>query len=246
MTITKGTALLAGVLCSARLFAQAPSAKAEPFGFQDIHLGMPIAEFKAKHPAPKYGPQASPLPGEALCVAGFGGQPRDSKEDSTTAIVRCDYHELYLSIRLRIGATFVGGRLALIEVKPPSDTNDCFEPPPPAGTSGAYLYSATCQQYPQLLHDMTDKLGQATPIVSTNENLKTLPVPRWESESSVAELQGHMCGAWDGTDQGWSKAISETLKGTYCGQSDVLSYRLTVMLYVDKQLGQTLITRLAN
>jgi hypothetical protein len=137
--------------------------------------------------------------------------------------------------------------LALIEVEPPADTGGCFEPPPSnAANSTKYFYSALCQSYPPLLRALTDKFGQATRVVSANENLKTFDVQRWESDSSVAEFQDHMCGPWDGTDAGWGKAISEVLVGTYCGSGDILSSRQPVMLYLDKELSRTLATRLQS
>jgi hypothetical protein len=53
-----------------------------------------------------------------------------------------------------------------------------------------------------------------------------------------------MCGPWDGTDKGWSKAISEVLERRYCAGGDSLSHRQNIMVYLSKELGRTLLARL--
>jgi hypothetical protein len=230
--------LLVVLLYTSTLAAQSSSSQVELYGFQDIHLGMSIAEFKTKHPAPiaeRYG-QPSPLPGQALCSAWNGEQQGNNKKDATEEVTRCDYKESFLNIALRVSTIFFGGKVAVIEVEPPYDTPACFEPLTPPGTSSPVF---GCEQYPSLSRALTDKLGLATHIVSMNENLKDALVLRWENDLSVAEFQAHMCGPW-GTDGGWAKAISEVLEGSYCGHNDSLSYRQSVMLYIHKKLGRTL------
>ena len=241
MTITKSTALFIVLLNTSALVTQSPSTPIEPYGFQDIHLGMSIAEFTTVHPAPKIEkniPRVSLLPGQALCVRGILGPPRDG-------IMRCHYDESYLNIRLRVSTIFVNETLALIEIQPPPDSPSCFEPPPPAGTD-LYFYKASCLQYPHLLQDLTGMLGPAIPIFSKDENKKSLQVLRWENDSSLAEFQYHMCGPWDATDSGWAKAISELLEGSYCGSVDSLGYQQPIMLYLHKELSRTLVMRLAE
>ena len=236
------------LLCVSPFSVQPQSGQTEPFGFHDIQLGMPIAEFKAKHPAPKvekFGPPGSPLPGQASCSGWRAGEQKKDLEDAARGILRCGYSETYLKVSLRVSAIFVDGKLGVIETLPPSDTPACFEPlPSGASNSARSFYSASCQQYPPLLRELTDKLGLVTTIVSTNENLKGFDVRRWETDSSVAEFQDHMCGPWDGTDRGWSLAISEVLEGTYCKRGDTLSSRQPVMLYFHKELSRTLATRM--
>ena len=157
--------------------------------------------------------------------------------------MRCDYSETYLDIQLRVSTIFVGGKLALIEVEPPTDTVSCFEPPP--AESRQYLfYSANCKQYQALLHALTDNLGSR--CIPGFYRQTRINVSHWENDSSIAEFEDYMCGPWDGSDRGWSKAVSEVLEGTYCGQSDILDARQPVMLYLDKELSQTLIKHLAE
>ena len=66
------------------LAAQSEKSQTEPYGFHDIQLGMSIAEFKAKHRAPKVekytSPSASPLPGEATCAGGMKKQQRNDPQ----------------------------------------------------------------------------------------------------------------------------------------------------------------------
>jgi hypothetical protein len=229
--------------------AQSEKSQTEPYGFRDLQLGMSIAEFETKHPAPKverYGPPASPLPGQALCAGPTMGEQKKALEDAVKSVVRCDYKETILGIPVRISAMFVDGKLAVIEVAPPVDSSSCFDPPPP-GTSALYFYSAACQKYPPFFQALTEKLGSATIIPSSKNDpvhKEQIHALRWQSDVSVAEFQNHMCGPWDGTDNGWSKAISEVLEGRYCGNGDSLSYRQNMMLYLDKELSRTLAMRL--
>jgi hypothetical protein len=224
MITTKRVTLFIVLLCSSALIAQT---QIEPYGFQDIHLGMSVTEFKAAHPASK----------QTSCIQGIGGKPRNT-------VVRCDFRKSYANIGLQISTMFVDGKLALIEVQTPFDTPGCFEPPSTAETSALYFYSTLCQQYPHLIRDLTSELGPNPPVIPKNE--KNLRVLNWHNDLSVAEFQDHMCGPWDGTDMGWSKAISEILEGSYCGVGDSLSYRQPVMLYLHKELGRKLMMQLAE
>jgi hypothetical protein len=225
--------------------AQSEAGQNGPYGFQDIHLDMSIAEFKTKHPAPKvekYGPSASSLLGEAVCSVWTVGERKKGLENAAKGIVTCSYGGTYLSVSLRVSAMFVDSKLAVIEVEPPTDTSGCFESAPPTGTSAFGSYSAFCPPYQSLLRAWTDKLGPAVRIVSPNENLKDFDVRRWEDDSSVAEFQDHMCGPWE--NGGWSKMIFEVLGGTYCGRGDDLSARQPVMFYLHKELSRTFAMRL--
>jgi hypothetical protein len=94
------------------------------------------------------------------------------------------------------------------------------------------------------MQDMVGNLGSALPLIPTKAGMENLRARRWESDSSVAEFQAHMCGPWDGTDGGWSKSISEILDGDYCAQDDTVSIRQPVMFYVAKESGRTLLSRL--
>lgn len=230
------------------LAAQSQQSQTEPHGFHDIQLGMSIAEFKSEHPAPdpkKYGPLGGADPGQAGCSGSRVGQRKKDLENAARGIAWCSYGETYLNVRLQVQTAFVDGKLAVIEVEPPYDTPGCFAPPPPPGKSTIAIPPPPCQKdYLPLFLSLTGKLGTATRIVSTNENLRFFDIRRWESDSSVAEFQDHMCGPWDGTDVGWSKAILEILEGTYCKRGDTLSSRQPVMFYLEKELSRTLAARL--
>jgi hypothetical protein len=226
------------------LAAQSQSGQVQPYGFQDIHLGMVIAGFKIEHPAPvieKYGPSASPRAGQAACTGPTGSAAeKRALNDAKKGIVRCYYTETYLSVPLQVNVIFVDGNLAVIDIIPPGDHSSCFDPAPTGGTA-LYFYSANCQQYPGLFQALTGTLGPGTalPVPEKQE----LHARRWATDISVAEFQNHMCGPWDNTDRGWSKAISEVLAGQYCINGDSLSYRQTIMLYLDKERSRTLAMR---
>jgi hypothetical protein len=224
--------------------AQSKTGETEHYGFQDTHLGMSLIEFKAKHPASKIAtiPRTPPP-----CAAEAGEQTGSNKSERAQAtFTRCFYNESYLGIRLRINAMFVGGHLAFIEIEPPLDSVNCFLPPPPAGTSALPTYQAFCQQSQQLLQELTSNLGPPTPIASTAKKWSNLQTSRWENSSSVGEFQYYMCIPWDGTKMIWSKMVSDALDGTYCAEGDLLMGRQPAMLYVDKKLGQDLITVLTK
>ncbi|HEV7237426.1 MAG TPA: hypothetical protein VGN15_14655, partial [Ktedonobacteraceae bacterium] len=90
----------------------------------------------------------------------------------------------------------------------------------------------------------TGTLGVATTVISPDH--QELHAQRWENDVSVAEFQNHVCGPWDGSNKGWSKAISEVLEGSYCGKGDTLSARYNAMFYLDKELSRTLAIRLGD
>jgi hypothetical protein len=218
---------------------QSQAGSDSPFIFQDIYLGMSIAEFRTKHPAPKvekYGSPASTLPGQSTCGT------RQKSEVEANGIESCYYGETYQDIALRISTMFVDGKLALIEVEPPADTYDCFELPPG---------SRPCPQFLALWTFLTNKLGPAAVIpvdaehAADRPHLAALHAVRWENDVSVAEFQNHTCGPWNG-HQGWSKAISEVLGRRYCVSGDSLDYRQNMMLYLDKALSRTLADRLGT
>ena len=134
------------------LAARPQTHRVELFRFQDIRLGMSMSDFEAKHPVlkiEKYGPPASPLPGQASCVGQTVGEHRKDMEDAARGIVRCHYSEAYLAIPLQVSTIFVDEKLAVVEVEPPYDSQGCFEPPKTgSATSGEYFYSVGCKQYP--------------------------------------------------------------------------------------------------
>lgn len=215
-------------------------AQPQTFGFHDISLGMSLREFHTKYPAPgrSWAGGNSPT-GRAVC-----------SENAAARITTCSCNMSFLRdhflktavdplhhradreqlINLRITLQFIREKLALIEVEPPFDSGICFNSPSSLG----------CDNYPSVFRTLTGNLGMAVPSMG-GRNLTAL---RWENNSSVAEFQNYMCGPWDGTNKGWSKAIGEVIDGKYCGPSDSVSARQPVMFYLDKGLGRTLAIQL--
>jgi hypothetical protein len=72
-----------------------------------------------------------------------------------------------------------------------------------------------------------------------------------QNDSSVAEYQDRWCSPLGpmakGPDNGWSKEIEELLEGSYCSDTDDADIaRQPVILYLHKELGKTLMMRLAK
>jgi len=231
--------------------SQSQPSQAEPYGFQDIHLGMSITEFRTKHPAAKFenGALASPLlAGQASCVIGLDSGMREKRpEDLAKGIVECGYGaEPIPGIPLRIDAMFIDGKLAVIYVKTPGDDSGCLDPPSSGPDLSFYLNH--CGRYPLLWQFFTDKLGPGTTVVEGKPQPRYHAL-RWETDTSVAEFQNHECGpfiVWPvgQRGRGWGKAISEVLEGMYCAPGDSLSARQPTMLYLHKELGRALANRL--
>jgi len=206
---------------------QAPKSQAEPYGFKGDRLRMSIAEFKTKHPA--------------LTNRDCG--------DEGNGVIRCDYSDKMadlslgsgMSIPIGVSSMFIDGKLALIQVKPPNDTYACFDP---RETSNGYFDSASCKPYRNFWQTLTGTLGTATTVISLDH--QELHAQRWENDVSVAEFQNHMCGPWDGSNKGWSKAILEVLEGSYCAKGDNQSARYNAMFYLDKELSRALAIRLRD
>lgn len=213
---------------------------------------MSVADFKTRHPAPvteKYGPQASPLVGQASCfIVPQVGMNARRPDDVASGIVGCSYGtEPIPGLSLRVQATFIDGKLAEIMVRTPGDDSSCLEPPPSGPDLAFYLNH--CGQYPRLWRLFTDNLPPATTIVEGKPEPRYHAL-RWQNETSIAEFQNHYCAPWSATNNGRSKAISkevsEVLAGTYCAPGDTLSARQPVMLYLHKELGRALATRLSE
>jgi hypothetical protein len=229
---------------------QSPLSHLESYSFQDIQLGMSVAEFKIRHPTPvveKYGPPASPLIGQASCfIVPQIGMCRRQADDAAKGIVGCSYAaEPIPRLLLRIQATFIDGKLAEIMVRTPGDDSSCLEPPSSGPDLAFYLNH--CGQYSRLWKLFTDNLPPATTIVEGKPEPRYHAL-RWQNETSIAEFQNHYCAPWSATDNGRAKAISEevteVLAGTYCAPGDTLSARQPIMLYLHKELGRALATRL--
>jgi hypothetical protein len=202
--------------------AQSSEGESAPFGFRDDRLGMPLAQFKVKHP----NPPTSTFPYRPTC------------QDMAKGVVSCLYKDPLENIATDIDTMFLDGKLALIQVKPPTRSGDCFDP------TDAYFTSQLCKPYVDLLEVLTANLG--TGVTITSPNHKELRAMRWENSASVAELQYHMCGPWGGDGNGWIKAIPEILEGHYCGQGDNLNGAYVAMFYLDKELGRALAIRLGQ
>lgn len=229
--------------------------QASPFVFQDLHLGMQISEFHAKHPGGSN--EVSDLSSSSLlrhltqttCVRGTGGSRLSGEEGR--GVVRCNYKvSLEKAVSLLhmnaygISTIFVDGKLAVIEVEPPTNTNICFERPPAPGSDRFQMFATACERFRGLLQNITDSVAKAGPVRTVADNRYQLSLLRWDNGSSVAELETEMCGPWNNADSGWANAVSEVLAGTYCGSSDSVSSSQPVILYVHKQLGRSLIQQL--
>lgn len=201
-----------------------------PFSFNDIRLGMSMAEFKAKHPVVTfkyaYGSMFNPplRAGQALCKA------------MATGVSFCNYDDKFSDVSFKVTAMFVDGKLAAIAANP-----------------GNWGYGGGLRmrdQVPTFVPGLIGQLGQPTKQFGTPEwPVRDLPTEfyalRWENDSSVAEYQDHFCGPFPGG--GWSKAILELLDGSYCsdvGDSD--TYSQPMIIYVHKTLGKVLSVRLDN
>jgi len=239
------------------LATSAVAQDASPFAFQNLRLGMSISEFRAKHPAASG--DSGDLSSSSLlrhltqstCVKGTGG-PRLAGEQ-VRGVVRCTYKVplekvvtlLHLNV-YSISTIFVDGKLAVIEVEPPMNTNICFERPPAPGSDGFQMFASACDRFRGLLQDITDSVAKAGPVRPVPDNRYQLPLLRWDNGSSVAELEAEMCGPWNNADSGWANAVSELLSGSYCGTSDLVSSSQPVMLYVHKELGRNLVQQLSK
>lgn len=250
------TALLMLTLIST-LYAQSLPSRVQPYGFHGVYLGMSLAEFKTKYPAPgkDWGGGGVPF-GRSMCTSNMkadktGNRVNIAKETMTL----CTYMEAFVynksiqpsippnseadrflarypqvSIPLDVSVRFFDGKLVMIEIETGFGTAGCF-------------YSQ-CEGYLPLYQVLTENLGTPTRVGSEK------PVPlyamRWENDSSVAEFQYYMCGPWDGTDRGWVKAISEILEGHYCGRDDDMNGGRAAMFYLHKELSRALAMRLGN
>jgi hypothetical protein len=199
--------------------SQSTESQSVPYGFRDDRLGMPIAQFKVKHP----NPPTSSFPYRATCA------------DAVKGVVWCTYGGASENIPAEIVAAFLDGKLAIIQVKPPTRSGYCFDP------TETYFDSPSCKPYVDLRESLTAHLGIGTTLEASNH--KELRAMRWENSNSIAELQYHMCGPWDGSSNGWPKAIQEILEGHYCGQGDSVSGMYVSMFYLDKEMSRTLAIR---
>lgn len=237
------------------LTVSAAAQDASPLGFQNLRLGMSISEFRAKHPPASDGngdlSSSSLLRHltQSTCVRGTSGPRLESEQNH--GVVRCTYKvplEKVVSLlhmsAYSVSTIFVNGKLAVIEVEPPTNTNICFERPPQPGSDGFQMFAAACDRFRGLLKDMTDSVTKAGPVRTVTDNRYQLLLLRWDNGSSVAELEAEMCGPWNNADSGWANAVSEMLSGSYCGPSDSVSSSQPVMLYLHKELGRSLVQQL--
>jgi hypothetical protein len=229
-----------------------PQAKqTDPFGFDDARLGTSIAEFKAKHPAPKpSGPGAKfeAKNGQEVQSLGAGQSDCSAMQEGperhvVAGVTSCHYRGRFLGVPFEARPLFVDGKLALITVLLPSKM-------PPAGPSFR-------RDYPLFLPELVDEIGQPKQFGNAKgwDNLIETFGLRWENDSSVAEYQDSWCipsfPAAQGLGPDWSKEIAELLEGSYCNSNgtsnnDADNPRQPVILYLHKELGKTLMMRLAK
>jgi hypothetical protein len=215
-----------------------------PFGFGDLRLGMSIAEFKAKHPAPKpsdpgakfylsYGRLVqSPGAGQADCST-----MQEGPELRLVAGVRsCSYYGDSLGVSFEARPLFVDGKLAMITVVLPSAVVD-------AGPGLRH-------EHPSFLSELSSGFGQPKQFGNPEiwNVISQFYGLRWENDSSVAEYQDAWCFPLNREPRlDLGKEIAELFEGSYCGDaSDQDNPRQPVILFLHKELGKALMVRLAN
>lgn len=222
------------------------SEQTTPFGFDDVRLGMSIAEFQAKHPAPKRsdpgakfyiknGQEVQSLGvGQADCSAMQEGPERHV----VAGVTSCHYGKFFLGISFEARPLFVDGKLALITVLLPS--------------AMTYAGPSLRHEHPSFLSELSSGFGQPRQFGDAEvwDARIQFYALRWENGSSVAEYQDAWCFPLNkntsGVDLG--EGIAELLKGSYCSDAanDQDFPRQPVIVYLHKELGKTLIMRLAK
>jgi hypothetical protein len=222
-----------------------------PFGLGDVRLGMSIAEFKVKHPTPKRSDPGAEFHiennkevqslgvGQSDCsLLREGPLPEWAHPELQRVVVgvtACHYYGAFLGVQFGAKLGFVDGKLAWIKVLLPSKM-------PPAGP-------AFRRDYPLFLPELVDEIGQPKQFGNAKgwDNLFQAFGLRWENDSSVAEYQDAECYPQKTSGQpDLSKEIAELLEGSYCSVGDQDFPRQPVILYVHKELGRTLMMRLAK
>jgi hypothetical protein len=224
-----------------------PQAKqTDPFGFDDARLGTSIAEFKAKHPAPKRsdpGAKFEAKNGQEVQSLGVGQSDCSAMQEGperhvVAGVTSCHYRGRFLGVPFEARPLFVDDKLALITVLLPSKG-------PPAGP-------AFRRNYPLFLPELVDEIGQPKQFGNAKgwDNLIETFGLRWENDSSVAEYQDAWCFPEnkDKSRLDLSKEIVELLEGSYCSDvaNDQDDPRQPAILYLHKELGKTLMMRLAK
>jgi len=134
--------------------AQPQTKQNDPFGFDDVRLGMSIEEFKAKHPAPKRsdpgakfyiknGQEVQSLGvGQAECSAMLHGP----EKRAVAGLTSCHYGQIFLGVSFELRATFVDGKLAFFTVLLPSAT--------------IYAGPSLRKEHPSFLSELSSGFGQ--------------------------------------------------------------------------------------
>lgn len=213
---------LAVLLYSSPLAAQSLTPQAEPYGFDGDRLGMSLADFKTAH------------------------EPLVPCTPAQASIVSCAYH-MQSPVWMQVTGLFVDGKLAglWIEARTVAADASCFDDRPlrlmrQPGPEGL-LFRQVCGPSLDLSQSFVKGLGSSAKTVQS-PLFPELSISRWETRTSVAEFQAHMCiktgppGAW----------FSEVLGGHYCGDGDSKPTNLSFMIYLDKQSIRTAITRLSS
>lgn len=218
--------VLAVMLLTGLVLAQ--NDQPQPYSFKDDILGMGLEEFKAKHVDP------GSWQDEATKIVSIGDShnpPRsagdwkwkpdlDCRDVMRGVIVRCQYETTIAGIPwAHVAAVFVDGKLAAINVS----------------------YST---QSPVVRQALIDKLGQPMRIPVSGNSNRDLYALRWDNGVSVVELQEHYCGSGsDNSQQGWSKDVTEVLRGIYCDNSDAGDYGSAFIWYVHRSLSTFAMSR---
>jgi hypothetical protein len=248
--------LLASTLCLLVGF-HATAQQPKPFAFRDLRLGMTLSEFHKMHPSGS--DSVSDLSTASLtrhltqanCGRGTGETKMSGNEN--VGVIRCGYKvplEKVVSLlhvsAYSVSTMFLNGKLAVVEIQPPMNTDMCFERPPEPTSDRFPMFLSACDRFRELMQNVKDSVAAVGPVKTVTDNRYQLPLLRWDNGSSVAELQATQCGPWNSTDSGWGQAISEVLAGSYCGPRDSASSSLTMILYVHRELGSALAEQLAK
>lgn len=213
------------------------------FGLGDVRLGMSLVEFKTKHPAPKRSDRGATfylVNGKEVQSLGLGQaycsiMQEGPEKHLAAGVTACHYGAFFLGVPLEAKPLFVDGKLALIRILLPSKM-------PPAGP-------AFRRNYPLFLPELVDEIGQPKQFGNAKgwDNLFQAFGLRWENDSSVAEYQDAWCYPLNkDSELDLSKEIVELLKGSYCSAGDQDFPRQPMILYLHKELGKTLMMRLAK
>lgn len=202
----------------------------EPFSFKDDTLGMSLEDFKVKHLNPgiwQDKDRKSILGGVDFHKPPSGKGRWKWKPDMDCKVIqgeisRCEYKTTAAGISsAHVAAVFVEQKLAVITVS--------------FSGQGSVVKNA-----------LTDKLGPPVQIGASGRSNRKLSALRWDNDVSIVEFQEKYCGNGISSHkslEGWSKDVTEILRGTYCENGDAAESGHAFIWYVHKSLSNLAMTR---